>query len=158
MAYNNNNNNNQNNKKKNNDYFSRNIKQKGENFIGIMTTLEIQRDAIRIFRDIAKGAVDLDAYSHYFEDTTFLDNCILAAEAKLKYHSINADANERSIFQDQQNGLCVDPMRITVAQNERNKATAYNIVRNSLLAVKFSNDTSNLYVMANQLRPYRNLL
>lgn len=146
--------NNNNKQRQNNDYFTKNIKQQGENFIGRKTATELQKDAIFIFRDIAKGNIDISKYGCYFEDDTFLTNCIIAANAKLIYSTISRDGVQALIEKNNMYGVA-DPVVYTVLQNHINTVTAYGIILANLTAIQNTNDINYLYVMANQLKQYR---
>ena len=83
-------NNNKNNKKPN-DYFTNNIKQRGEGFIQTKSPQELQRDSINIIRQIARGNIDLHANAQYFLDNTLLTNMIVAVNAKRAIETIKRD-------------------------------------------------------------------
>ena len=50
---------NNNNKRKGNDYFSQAIQQFGENFLAYKTARDLEMDAVKIFRGLARGNINI---------------------------------------------------------------------------------------------------
>ena len=53
----------QNNRKQDN-YFTRSIQKKGLNFMSLKSSSEFEVDAIRVFRDLARGNINIDEYGN----------------------------------------------------------------------------------------------
>lgn len=143
-----------NNKKQNNDYFSKSIQQKGAGFIECKNALEIQRDAIKVFRDIARGNINFEKYGEYFLQDVFLSNLIIAANSKLISESIKRDGVNLLISQMSQTGANCD-MQLIVLQDLINKTQAYQIILNNLTALQQSGDVNWLYTLSAQISSYK---
>lgn len=73
-------------KRNNNGYFTQNIQALGKDFLNRKNAMDIQRDANRIFNDIARNSIDLERDYKYFEDATFVQNLLIVAQDNLNYH------------------------------------------------------------------------
>lgn len=149
---------NQNNKnKKSNDYFSNSIRHKGPGFIETKTSQDLQRDAIRVLRDLSRGNIDIEQHGHYFLEPMFLENIILAIDSKLLVETILRDGTTMLYNHQVQMG---QPSDITsmVLQNQLQKVEAFQLARTNLYGLKTSGDLSWLYTLAAQLSNYRYII
>lgn len=142
-------------RKTQNNFFTKSIQKYGEDFLSKMNAKEMQNGAISLFRDIAKGRVDLGKYGHYFLINQFVDNCLVEAYAKLAYHSTNFTALNWFIAQNQANIQDLET-NLQVLESDRRSTQAYECIITNLQALKFSQDLNYLYVMSNNLRYLRN--
>lgn len=141
----------------NNNYFSRNIQQNGVGFIQLKNAQDIQREALKIFRDIARGNIDFEKYGNYFLDPIFLDNLLIACQSKLTVETILRDGVTmlyNSQIQMQQ------PCDITsmVLQDQLQKVEAYTCILQCLTSLKMSKDTAWLYTLSAQLSGYKYII
>ena len=160
--YNNNNKNNQ--KKQFNDYFSTGIKQKGTGFLSFKNPQDLQRDAVRIFRDIARGNIDIEKYEEYFLNPMLLDNMVICANSKLLVETILRDGvsllYSQQVTMEQNIPLqpgCTPPSSTTtiVLQNQMSKVDAYIIIVNCLTSFQQTGDIAWIFTLAAQLNPYK---
>ena len=69
-------------------YFTREIQKDGNDFLEKKNAVQIQRDAPFVFRQLAKGQIDIFKYVDYFNNQYFLSNLIDAAQVEYNEHSI----------------------------------------------------------------------
>lgn len=69
-----------NNQKKGANYFNLQFQQLGDGWTGRITTLDVRKSAIRLFKDIANGNIDLEKDIQYFNEPSFTWNLKLAAD------------------------------------------------------------------------------
>lgn len=61
-------------------YFNLQFQQLGEGWTGKITTLDVRKSALRLFKDIANGNIDLDKDVQFFNEPSFTYNLKLAAD------------------------------------------------------------------------------
>lgn len=146
-----------NNKRSNNqnNYFSQHIRERGENFISFKNSRDLQNDALKIFRELARGQIDINKYGNYFLDPQFLNSCLQAAWNKYSYHSISQTGVDLYISQLMGKGMMPDNTVISVKEDHKRKAEAYTLIYNSLYSLGHTGDTSVLFVLVNQLQNYK---
>lgn len=80
-------------KKKNRpNYFRKQEEKFGPHFISRKTSVDIQRDAMMVFRDIARGNIDFERDSKYFTNAQFMLNIQKVAYDEYTKHYINQTA------------------------------------------------------------------
>ena len=132
-------------------YFQQNIQKFGENFLGQKNSNDMQLDAIRVFRDIARGNIDVEEEGKYFLHPQFLESCIVAAFSKLSLHSINFNGVNLLVSQGAN-----DETTMSILEYDRRCAEAYTIIYNQLNNIRNTGDVNYLTVMVNNLKNYRN--
>ncbi|MGL5751126.1 MAG: hypothetical protein ACRCXT_11400 [Paraclostridium sp.] len=149
-----------NNKKGNqqNNYFTKNIRDRGEDFLFYKTAKDLEFDAMSVFRDIARGKVDLNKFGGYFLNTQFLDSLIKVSYEKYCTHQISYNGVSMLINSYASMGQSPDMMVLTVNENHKRLAEAYLIIYNTLMYIKNTNDVTNLYILPNNLNIYKNML
>ena len=68
------------------------INQRGQDWIVTMTPENIQKNAKRIVRDIARGFIDYDKCGYIFLDPKFTENLIIAIRNELEINTLNYNA------------------------------------------------------------------
>lgn len=63
-------------------YFKMQIKRFGVNFLQSKTSKDMQRDCVRIVKDIVHGNIELASEGRYLTDPNLLVNCINVANSK----------------------------------------------------------------------------
>lgn len=147
---------NNNNKKKNNDYFSQAVQQYGENFLAYKSARDLEMDAIKIFRGLARGNINIDRYGCYFLDQQLMHACLQTAYSKLMLYKVSFDGVnllKDSIFAS---GQTPDTTVITILDYHKKCKEAYEIIYNGLLNVSNTGDINYLLCMANVLADFRN--
>lgn len=155
MKNNNNNRRRNNNNNNNNNYFAKNIREKGPDFIHYKNARELTNDAPKIFREIARGQIDLMKYGEYFLDPQFLECCLQAAYNKYSFHSISQSGVDMLITANMNQGIMIDNTMVAVKESHKRTAEAYCIIWNTLNGLKLNQDLSNLFVLASQLQNYK---
>ena len=145
--------NNNQNKKPRPNYFSNNINKSGECFLDFKKAGDIQNDAPRIFRELARRSINLEVYGHYFLEKHFLENLIEVAKNKTIFHNITFQTMNYSINIMNMNGQLVDQDTINVAYTHKNICEVYNIIYYHLDIIYRSGmtDLKPLYVLCDIL-------
>lgn len=144
-----------NNNKNQNNFFSQNIRKNGENFLDLKNSKTMQRDAPRIFREIARGNIDLLKYGHYFLDMQFLESLIVTANNEFIFHNISYAGVMNLIASATMHREQVDVAVTQVLETHKRRAEAYNIIFNYLTMLKNTRDLNYIYALANNLSPYK---
>jgi hypothetical protein len=142
----------QNNKRQQNNYFTNSIKQGGENFLDFKNSNDMKRDAIRMFRDLARGKINIAAHGHYLLNNQFLESCIAACQDKLEYHGISYKGISYMVSGTGEQSAPV----MAVLDFHRRASEAYTIIMNGLLAIKATGDANHLVTIVSNLNNYRN--
>lgn len=140
----------------NNNYFTQNIQKFGKDFLLYKNAKELEQESNKIFRELARGRVDLEKHGHYFLNQQFLESCIVNAYNKYTYHNISFTGI--NYFVINQPGAGQDMNIITVLEQHRRSAEAYCIILQTLNTIKSTYDYSYLYGLYDKLKNYRNYL
>lgn len=147
-----------NNKKGNknqNNYFIQNIREKGKDFIHYKNPRELQNDALKIFRELARGQINIEDHGMYFLDPQFLASCVYAAESKYQYHAISQTGVDMYITQIMNSGSMPDSIVVGVKEDHKRKAEAYGLIYQSLCSISYTYDINSLYVLVSKLQNYK---
>ena len=148
MAKNNNNN--------NSNYFSQMIAQKGENFLDTLTAKDIQFAAVRIFRDLARGRIDISKYGEYFLNRNFTMLLIEEAQRQYNIFEISSIAVQNFIAYNSIAGG-INNSSINQAYNyQANCRIAYGIILDGLKAVLNTQNPAVLIITIQNLKQYKN--
>jgi len=79
----------QNQKENSNNFFARNIRENGEDFLDNLTSDQIQIFAINVFRDMVKGKIDITKYVKYLCDDRIIDNFAITANMKYELFKVS---------------------------------------------------------------------
>lgn len=135
-------------------WFAQQNQRYGENWITLINAEEMQKGAIRLFRDIARGNINIPKDGAYFTNVQFIDNCIVAANSKIIYYGLLLDGlNALSTTNPEK-------MRTSNSQavyrNVKMAFEGYGFIVQAMLAIRASGDyVSNLGVLVNNLIPYK---
>lgn len=144
-----------NNNKQQNNYFTQGIRERGENFIQYKSPRDLQNDALKVFREIARGQVDLQKYGEYFLVPQFLESCLQAAWNKFSFHSISASGVDMLISNYMNQGIMPDDHVIGVKEQHKRTAEAYSIIYHSLCNLRITGELGNLFVLVSKLQNYK---
>ena len=140
-------------KRRENNFFTQNIEKYGDNFLDYINARTIQMQSINIFRNIAKGRVNLDKYGHYFTFSQFLEPCIESARSKYEVCAITLNAMQCYIY----SGASSPAIASTFDYHKKNYE-AYSIILQQLNNIKMDNDVTHIYTMANALSSYKYII
>lgn len=147
---------NNNQKKKGNDYFTQSIQQYGENFLQYKNARDLEMDAIKVFRGLARGNINIDRYGCYFLEPQFLNACVQAAYSKWTYFKISYEGVnllKDNIFAS---GMTPDPNIIMILDHHKKSAEAYNIILAGLNNIRSTGDINYIFCLANNLSDFKN--
>lgn len=139
-----------NNKKKRENYFQQNINRLGNNFLDLLPLDKIKLDTVRVFRELARGNIDIDVYGKYFMHTKFLEACIETSATKFNLHNISAMGVERLIADNIQ-GYNIG----AVYDFHKNAAAAYRLINTKMTEFRYYNDITILTDLVANLVKYR---
>lgn len=145
-----------NNNKKRSNYFTQNIMNNGPNFLNSKNAKDLQYDAVRILRDIARGAVDVREYYDYMCNTQLINAIIFVSGQKIDFHSVSAMSVGFYINCASTNPQMMLPETIySILDDHQKTAYVYGVVSEAFRNFKVSLNVDFLLPMAGQLRNYR---
>ena len=139
-----------NNKKKRTNYFQQNIDRAGPNFMEGYPLDRMRMDAVKVFRELARGNIDIDIYGKYFYNDNFIEACITTAEIKYNFHLVSAMGVERLIRDNVQGKNIFD-----VYEFHNNACNAYYIIMSSFVEFKRTRDINVINTLVLNLTKYR---
>lgn len=114
--------------------------------------ISMQRYAMKVFRDIAKGKIDINAEMNIFSNSVFIDNALMSVFNELTEAQIHVNAINIAYYGSQ------DPQILSVLKKDTKKIQAYTLIFNCLQQIKAYNDPTFLYMLGNRLPEFRNYL
>ena len=134
-------------------YFKQNIQKHGKDFIDKMDARDMQVNTVRVFRDLARGNINIKAEGQYFLNPQFLSACLVSANSKLVLHSTHYNAVTMMI---NQMGAAVPEEVRQVQAYDKACTEAYTYIMQGLQAIQTTGVAEeHLYAMAANLRAYR---
>lgn len=141
----------QNNKMSNN-YFTQQIQRNGVNFLDGVRDDNLLRDAVRIFRDLARGNINIDQYGDYFSHPRLLNAAITASYSKFTYHSIS----HAGVAELLQKNTIPYPSAPTVLNAHSRSAQGYKLIFDAMTAIANTGQYNEiLKTLVNNLNNYR---
>lgn len=135
-------------------YFQNNMNMFGQDFLRRKTPLDIQRDAKKIFSDLAYGNIDIQRDAVFFTNVDFLINLRTVAFDNYKYHAFTANGMKQIINQSQTNQI--EEYFVKVSETHDRCATAYSIIVHFIdNMLQNKGVVINLTEMVKQLQLYR---
>lgn len=135
-------------------YFDYQIDRFGESFLNKKNPQNLQDDALRIFRDLAYGNIDVREYEEYFRDQQLLEAMLLKADQVYRFHYFSYYGVE----QLRQNPNFPQDEVTNIATHHKEVSDLYNVILQGLNNFKISNDIDYLIIMIGQIRRYRNYI
>jgi len=136
----------------NNNWFKTSAQKFGPDFLRTMNADLMQRGAASLFRDLARGNINVEEHGNYFLDQQLLDNCIIAASTKFTLHSVNYAGVNMLVAASAQPP---DPSVYAVLEHNKKSAAAYDVIVKGLTALHITRDLGHLVVMIANLRDFR---
>lgn len=131
-------------------YFQQQIAKSGPNFLETMPLDRMKLDAVRIFRELAKGNIDISDYAEYFHNQRFLESLIDTAQTKFNIHSVSA-AGVQMLVMTGNNTSNV----ISVLEMHENAAKGYKVIVDYLTAFRNYQDDNLLVDLVYNVVKYR---
>lgn len=147
-----------NNNRSGRDFFSQSKKQYGEEFLKYMNARELQFKSAQIFRQMAKGQVDVVENGKYFLEPQFLEACLITANSKYTLHSISRDGVSLLVNTLVSQGVKVSPDINSVLDFHTRATEAYLEILNTMNIINNSGNTDCLIPMIQKLSNYRNYI
>lgn len=149
-----------NNQKNVRNYFSTSIeKYKTEDFLKYKNPRELEQDAIKIFREMAQGRIDIDEYGDYFYNQALLNSLINIANSQYWYYEYSFRGLNILITQAMQSNQYDSYMTI-VMEEHKNCRDAYQAAYHCFNNFKTTMDMDCLrqapFLMSNFKSYYRN--
>ena len=136
--------------KKRENYFQQNINRLGPNFMDSLPLDRMKLDAVKVFRELARGNVDIDIYGKYFLNEKFLEACISTAETKHNFHLVSAMGVNELLTQNVQGQNIY-----AVYDFHNNAAHAYYLIAYKLTEFRNIKDMYSLSDLVLNLAKYR---
>lgn len=134
-------------------FFDKNIEMFGERFLDRITSRDIQRGAVSIFRDIAYGNLEVEKYINYFSDARLTENLLVVATQNLMIHSVHAQAINIAYNVDPNFRISAEVNSIYV--NDKKSLDAYATIKCALENFKVSGNAGYLTALRNTLGNFR---
>lgn len=136
--------------KKRENYFQQNINRLGQNFLYTLPLDRMKLDAVKVFRELARGNIDVEVYGKYFLNEKFLEACITTAETKYNFHLVSAMGVNELLKQNVQGQNIY-----AVYDFHNNAASAYYIIMYKLTEFRNYKDIRILSELVLNLAKYR---
>lgn len=136
--------------KKRENYFQKNINRLGPDFLESMALDKLKLDAVKVFRELARGNIDIEVYGKYFYNNKFLEACISTAETKYNFHLVSAKGVNELLKQNVQ-GMNI----FSIYDFHNNAAYAYYLIAFKLNEFRKIGDTNILIELILNLAKYR---
>lgn len=137
-------------------YFNLQFQQLGEGWTAKITTLDVRKSALRLFKDIAAGNIDFDKDVQYFNEPSFTHNLRLAADDNAYYNGTIFNALSASGAQD--------PYTTQLKEEHYKRYCAFTIISQSLNTIlngiSYNQGIQTAEILQNlidQIQPYRYL-
>ena len=142
-----------NNGKKRKSWFEQQVERFGPDFINNMSADEMQKGAVKVFTDLARGNVSIATEGNYFLNAQFLENCCIAANSKRVFNSILFDGLN-ALNQVNPNVANDSNFQATYRQIS-NKVQAYSMIYEALCGIRATGNLQLLYTLVSQLAPFK---
>ncbi len=143
-----------NNNRKPNNYFTQQIQKNGVNFLDTARDDNLARDCVRIFRDLARGNIDIGQYGDYFLNPRLISAAISTAYSKQVLYGtckVGLDLLINSPMSDQNY-----PHAPVIMNSYSRSFEAYSFILENLMALKNTGNIDFLYTLASNINKYRN--
>ena len=148
-----------NNNKKGKDYFSQSIERYGgEDFLRFKNAAEIEREAPRIFRDLARGNVNIHKFGYMFLNNQFLSSLIKSANENYEFYNISYQGVNTLMYHIINNGMVIDNKITNTLNQHKVKCEAYSVILRYLNALQSSQDLNYLPLLVNALSQYKYII
>lgn len=122
----------------------------GMDYVNLRPPVEIQKDAIRTFRDIAMGNLNTEYEGQLFLNPHFLENAIIACNTKLRMHFTHYKAGIAAI----QTGVFGQESQ-DIVDNDMRSYQVYTIIYDNLMCLKQTGDLNYISYMQQQINQNR---
>lgn len=113
------------------------------------TPASIERYALKMFRDIAFGSVDMSEVQVLFRDPGFVSNALKAAYEKLQSVSVHVEAIGIA------RPYITNPKLMEVYNDDARKLECYTLIYQTISQIQMTGDVGFLLALANKLPNYK---
>lgn len=99
-------------------------------YVNMRTPLDMQRDAIRTFRDIGMGNIDLEFEGQLFLNPHFMENALIACQTKCSQAFVRSEG-EKELLKHPEYNIPTNVIQENLS-NDQATLQAYNIIMNAL--------------------------
>lgn len=145
-------------KRNNNNFFIQMRTQYGENFLQFIDSRSLQLKSLQIFRQIARGQVNVQEEGKYFLDQRLLQACLFSVSNKKEFYEISADGVTALDEKIRSTGQATGATVAAVLDYHIRAAEGYNLIYNTLLIINQTRDLSVLLTLAANLSKYRDYI
>ena len=145
-------------KRNNNNFFIQMRTQYGENFLQFIDSRSLQLKSLQIFRQIARGQVNVQEEGKYFLDQRLLQACLFSVSNKKEFYEISADGVTALDEKIRSTGQATGATVAAVLDYHTRAAEGYNLIYNTLLIINQTRDLSVLLTLAANLSKYRDYI
>ncbi|MCK9198830.1 MAG: hypothetical protein M0P49_04430 [Bacilli bacterium] len=143
-----------NNNRKPNNYFTQQIQKNGVNFLDTARDDNLARDCVRIFRDLARGNIDITQYGDYFLNPRLISAAISTAYSKQVLYGTSKAGMDLLI----NSPMCEQnfPHAPVVMNSYSRSFEAYSLILENLIALKNTGNIDFLNTLVSNINKYRN--
>jgi len=135
------------------DTIAKNFQGDIELYINQRTPLDMQKDAIRSFRDIAMGNFDITYEGQVFLNPHFANNAVIACQTKLNQAFVRSKGEEE-LLKHPEYGIAPTLIQENL-MNDQATLQAYNIIMTAITSAIHSGDLEFLNVATAQINQNR---
>lgn len=147
-----------NNNKRKENYFSRNVRDMGVNFVDEKSAELLSIEAPRIIRDMVTGKVQYEDYIQYIAHPKMIMALTGYCNRKLQFHSVCAEACKVALAVWEQQGIPITPEMQAASETNTVLTYCYTILLQTLQYIDSVPDPEQLMVMTSQIHTYANYI
>lgn len=144
--------------KKYNNFFSQMRNQYGENFLNFIDSRSLQLKCLQIFRQMARGQINVQEEGHYFLDPKLLGACIISVGNKKEFYEISSAGVAALDEKIRSMGQSPDATVAAVLDYHTRASEGYNLINNTLMILNQTRDLSVLLTLVANLSKYRDYI
>ena len=141
-----------------NNFFEQSKKQFGEQFLNFIDIRTLTLKSAQIFRQLARGQINIEEEGQYFLNQNLLEAMINSANAKYELHYISANGLQYQQLDMANKGIEIDSKCLAIMEYHKKCAQGYQLILNTMINIRNTRDTSCLYYLVNSLSNYRNYI
>lgn len=149
------NNNNRNNRRRINNYFTRGIQNGGPNFIDNINPKKLEFDSLNIFRDLARGGVDIEANKDQLANPKLITAMEkVAFENLVKYGEVSS-AIQFKVTALSQQGIPISQETMAISNEYGWKVHVYERIYSHIQQFAYTGDIGYIVSLVPQISHYR---
>lgn len=138
-----------------NNYFTQAVQRGGKDFIETTNIQQLQNDATRIFRDLAKGLIDINQCQDYLMNDRLATVLEQQAHQTYIYNSEIFYSIDYRIRGMEQCGIQVAPYLVSLREEWRLRVIVYQIILQNIQNFRVTKDINYIIAMSAQIASNR---